>query len=243
MYAQKIKVIAYNVEFAKNTTPQAMANLLEKEKSDIICFNEVPAQGWTKKVGALLKMPYSYEGKVASANHEKGFNDKTGQYYGKYKSILSKYPLKNTEEINLPGIGWSPATVVVADVEIKKSKTITVFSLHIPSGRSNASKSKAKRLSEIIKNKFSTDKPMILAGDFNDLTNSDPLNYLYEIGFKNPWKELNMKLDNRSTIPGDGNVVIDHILFRGLSVKKGEIIEEKENFQSDHKPVWAVFKL
>ena len=60
---EQLKVIAYNVEFGKNTSPEAMASLLKPKNADVICFNEVPGNGWTKKVGELLGMLYSYEGK------------------------------------------------------------------------------------------------------------------------------------------------------------------------------------
>lgn len=243
--AQKIKIIAYNVEFAKNTTPQAMANLLEKEKADIICFNEVPAQGWTAKVGALLKMPYSHEGEVASANHEKGFDDKTGQYYGKYKSILSKYPVTNPQEIELKGIGWGPTTAVVVDVKVKKNKYVKVFSIHIPSGESNPQKSKSNNLAKIISEKFSSEKRIIVAGDFNDIQKTAPLQKFYDIGFNDAWEPASVDLSKRTTYPSyqkDG-YVIDHVLFKGLKAKKADIIEEEGKLLSDHKPVWAVFKL
>ena len=154
IFGQEIKVIAYNVEYGRNTSPEAMAKLLQSEKADIICFNEVPVKGWTAEVGKLLKLKYSYEGTIASANHTADFKDETGNYFGKFKSILSKFPLENTHEISLEGVGWSPSSAVVANVIIDKKNSVQIFSLHIPSGKSNPSNSKAKSLSKIIKSKF-----------------------------------------------------------------------------------------
>lgn len=145
IFGQEIKVIAYNVEYGRNTSPEAMAKLLQSEKADIICFNEVPVKGWTAKVGKLLKLKYSYEGTIASANHTAEFKDETGNYFGKFKSILSKFPLENTHEISLEGVGWSPSSAVVANVIIDKKNSVQIFSLHIPSGKSNPSNSKAKK--------------------------------------------------------------------------------------------------
>ncbi|MDO5978234.1 endonuclease/exonuclease/phosphatase family protein [Flavivirga spongiicola] len=243
---QEFKVIAYNVEFGKNTSPKAISKLLKPENADIICFNEVPAQGWTKKVGKLLGLPYSYEGEIASANHTDKFIDKTKKYYGKYKSILSKYPLENTHEVLLEGIGWSPASAVVANVVIDNNNSIQIFSLHIPSGKSNPIKSKAEYLSRLIENNYNTSDMMILAGDFNDLYNSKVLSYLYHIGFYNSWKALDINLKDKTTYiypESPDDTVIDHIFFKGLKVKRAEIIEEKEKPQSDHKPIWSVFEL
>jgi len=148
--SQQLKIIAYNIEFGRNTSPEALSTLFRLENADIICFNEVPGQGWTKKVGELLGLPYSYEGKIASANHTEDYRDKSELYYGKYKSILSKYPIEDTLEILLKGIGWSPASVVVATVKINKEHVLRVFSLHIPSGKDDPGNSKADYLSQIL---------------------------------------------------------------------------------------------
>ena len=239
---QKLKVIAYNVEYGRNTSPEAMAKLLRSEKADIICFNEVPVEGWTKKVGKILRLKYSYEGKIASANHTTNFKDETGNYYGKFKSILSKFPLENTHEISLEGVGWSPSTAVAAKVIIDKKNSIQIFSLHIPSGKSDPSNSNAESLSKIIKSKYTIDK-VIIAGDFNDLHDSEPLSYLYNIGFSNSWKALNVDMKNKTTYPKRPNTVIDHIFFRGLKIIGAEIIEEQGITQSDHKPIWSLFEL
>lgn len=241
--AQKIKVISYNIEFGKSTSPQDMASFLIPEKADIICFNEVPAQGWTKKTGELLGMKYSYEGEIASANHEKNYPDKTNLYYGKYKSILSKYPLENTHEILLTGLRWSPASAVVATVKISNKKAILVFSIHIPTGIDDPKKSKAHHLAQILKKDYSKFDRVILAGDFNDRFDSQPMQYLYNLGFSNPYKKLNIDLSHSTTLSREKNngKVIDHILYKNIKVKKAGIIEKKS--LSDHKPVWAIFKL
>lgn len=240
--AQKLKVIAYNIEFAKSTTIEEMYSFLRSEKADIICFSEVPGQGWTKKLGGLLGMKYCFEGKIASANHMEDYKDKSGLYYGKYKSILSKYPLEKPHEILLKGDRWSPASAVVANVKISPKKSVLVFSLHIPTGIDNPEKSKACFLQQILKKEYSGFDRVILAGDFNDRYDSEPMKYLYDIGFKNPYKSLNIDLSHSTTLSREENngEVIDHILYKGLKVIKAGIIEQRS--LSDHKPVWAVFK-
>ena len=199
-------------------------------------------KGWTAEVGKLLELKYSYEGTIASANHTADFKDETGNYFGKFKSILSKFPLENTHEISLEGVGWSPSSAVVANVIIDKKNSVQIFSLHIPSGKSNPSNSKAKSLSEIIKSKYTSHK-MIIAGDFNDLYDSEPLSYLYKIDFSNSWKAVNMDMENKTTFPQRPNAVIDHIFFKGLTIIRAEIIDEQGKRQSDHKPIWSVFEL
>jgi endonuclease/exonuclease/phosphatase family metal-dependent hydrolase len=241
--AQKLKVVAYNIEFAKSTTINEMYSFLKTQKADVICFSEVPAQGWTRKLGELLEMDYSYEGKIASANHMEEYKDKTGEYYGKYKSILSKYPLENPHEILLKGDRWSPASAVVASVKVSQKKSVMIFSLHIPTGIDNPEKSKAYFLTQVLKNDYSGYDSVILAGDFNDRYNSEPMKYLYDLGFKNPYSSLNIDLSHSCSLSREKNngKVIDHILYKGLEVKKAGIIEQRS--LSDHKPVWALFEL
>jgi len=241
--AKKIKVIAYNIEFGRNTSPEEMSSFLKSQKADIICFNEVPAQGWTEKVGKILGMHYSYEGKIASANHEKEYKDKTKLYYGKYKSILSKYPLENPHEVLLEGLRWSPASAVIATVIVSKKKSVLVFSLHIPTGVDNPENSKAFHLGQILEKEYSDNDRVILAGDFNDRYDSKPMQYLYNQGFSNPYKSLGIDLSHSTTLSREesNGKVIDHILYKGIKIKKAGINEEKSI--SDHKPVWAIFKL
>ncbi|MET2983722.1 endonuclease/exonuclease/phosphatase family protein [Aureibaculum conchae] len=242
--AQKLKVIAYNVEFAKNTTPEEMAAYLKSEKADIICFNEVPAQGWTKEVGKLLGLPYSYEGEIASAHHTEEFKDKTKKYFGKYKSILCKYPLENTNEITIEGSGWSPATAVSATIKINDSTSVRVFSLHIPSGESNPDNSRAYHLAKIIKEQYATTDKIIVAGDFNDVHDSKPMQYFYNAGLQNPWEELKVDLSNQTTYPSGkvNSYVIDHILFKGFEVISTGILKERTKPLSDHSAVRVVFE-
>ncbi len=241
--AQKLKVIAYNIEFGKSATLDEMCSFLRSEKADIICFSEVPGQGWTKKLGDLLGMKYCFEGKIASANHMDDYKDKSGLYYGKYKSILSKYPLEKPHEILLKGDRWSPASAVVASVKVSKKKSVIVFSLHIPTGIDNPEESKAYFLTQILKNEYSGYDRIILAGDFNDRYLSEPMKYLYDLGFKNPYSSLNIDLSHSCSLSREKNngKVIDHILYKRLKVKKAGVIEQRS--LSDHKPVWALFKL
>ncbi len=240
--AQKLKVIAYNIEFGKNTTIDEMYSFLKAEKADIICFSEVPGQGWTKKLGELLGLDYSYEGKIASANHMEDYKDKTGEYFGKYKSILSKYPLENPHEVFLKGDSWSPSSAVVATVKLTTKKSAIIFSLHIPTGMDKPEKSKALFLAQLLKKEYSDSDRMILAGDFNDRYNSEPMKYLYDLGFENSFQSLNIDLSHSTTLSREENngKVIDHILYKGLKARKVGIIEQKE--LSDHKAVWTVFE-
>jgi maltose 6'-phosphate phosphatase len=102
-----VRVASYNVEFGKSATPEQIGEMFKPYKLDIIGFDEAPDGDWTGRVGKVLGMPYSFAGKISSANHR-----------DKYKTILSKTPLEGTEEHKLTGRGWTPASVVRAVTEI-----------------------------------------------------------------------------------------------------------------------------
>jgi maltose 6'-phosphate phosphatase len=98
-----VRVASYNVEFGKCATPEDIGEMFKPYKLDIIGFDEAPDGDWTARVGKVLGMQFSFVGKISSANHK-----------DKYKTILSRTPLEGTEEYELTGRGWTPASAVRA---------------------------------------------------------------------------------------------------------------------------------
>lgn len=241
--SKKIKIVAYNVEFAKATTPKEVAQHLKREDGDIICFSEVPSREWTALVGKELGMEYNYVGRVASANHIKEYRDKSGKFYGKFKSILSKTPLTESHEMLLNGTGWKPVSVVFAKT-IVGSYPILIGSLHVPSGKKDPLNSCSANLAKLIQSY--KDETIIITGDYNDLANSAPMQPLYKEGFKNSWIVTDFKLKNEKTWDAKSNKnagVIDHILYRGpLKAIEAEIIKSKTP-PSDHYAIKTTFEI
>jgi len=240
-YTKKIKIIAYNIEFAKATTPHEMALCLKSQNSDVICFSEVPSGDWTALVGKELGMDYCHVGKIASANHEEDYRDQTGKFYGKYKSILSKTPLFGTDEKELNGTGWSPVSVVFARTNINGNDFL-IGSLHIPSGLKDPANSCAANLAELM-DSYNDDR-IVITGDYNDLYDSEPIKILYDHGFSNAWQTLDYDLLNQKTFDAksdESEGVIDQMLYRGvLNPVEAEIIKS-DNPQSDHYAISASF--
>ena len=117
-----VRVAAYNVEFGKNASPEEIGKMFKPYNLDIIGFNEVPDGDWTDRVGKVLGMKHTYVGKISSANHK-----------DKYKSILSRIPLRSTVEHDLTvqrKRSWNPASVVRAITQIN-GIPISFYSLHI----------------------------------------------------------------------------------------------------------------
>ena len=248
-----IKFAAYNVLFGLWGDPESIGKNLKKHNLDIIGFNEVPNGDWTKRVGNILKMNYTFVGAISSANHK-----------NKYKSILSRYPLYDTGEIEINGNGWKPASLVHAKIQIENIK-IKVFSTHIP-GQKNPNDSAASLISNKIIKK-SNDENLIILGDLNNETNNGALKTFHAAGMKSIWTELGIKGSKHSTHKhietGVESGIIDHIYFKSktheISTKNGGIIYDAFNLLdkdydipryknewikygkplSDHRPIWA----
>ena len=228
--AVTLRVAAYNVEFSKSATAEQIGEMFKPFKLDVIGFNEAPDGDWTKRVGKVLRMGHSYVGKISSANHK-----------DKYKTILSRFPLEETGEVSLKGVGWNPASAVKAVIR-KGGIPITFYSLHICG--SVKDKGHAHFLATEVLPKEKSER-VIVAGDFNNRVGDDSLNFVEGAGMRPTWKDLQIELSQQFSYnaftPEKQAGVIDHIFYNASSGAKaadGGIIELKKPL-SDHKPVWA----
>lgn len=245
---QELTVVAYNVEFSRTTRPENVADLLAPVKPDIICFSEVPNGGWTGKVGKILDMPYHFIGSVASGNHILQYPDLTHKHFGKFKSILSKHPIVEGRDVITQGDGWRPAGAVRGTIVLPEGDSITVYSLHVPTGIESPSTSASFDLVKYLNLNHGDNDNIVLAGDFNDLNDSQSMRLYYENGFESTWDGLDIDLNGRTTSlyklsPTPDIRVIDHIIYRGLEAIEADILEEKNTPLSDHKAVWAKLRL
>ncbi len=227
-----VRVAAYNVEFGKNATPEEIGRMLKPYNLDIIGFNEVPDGDWTARVGKVLGMQHSYVGKISSANHK-----------DKYKSILSRTPLKDTVEHEVRvERGWNPASAVRAVTEVD-GVSVALYSLHISGSKGN--EGHACKLATEVLPKEATDRVIVL-GDFNNNMGDVAMTALETSGYRATWKDLKIDVSKEFTYnalkPEWRNYgVIDHILYNtasGAKAAEGSIIELKKPL-SDHKPIWA----
>ena len=230
-----VRVAAYNVEFGKSTTPEEIGEMFKSYNLDIIGFNEVPDGDWTARVGKVMGMNYSYVGKISSANHK-----------DKYKSILSRTPLKGTSEHELSFSrrrSWNPASAVSAVTEID-GIPFAFYSLHICGTKGNHNDGHANDLAKNILPRETNDR-VIVVGDFNNNIGDVAMNAIEGAGYQATWAGLKIDLSKEYTYNAFDSKknygVIDHIFYNtssGAQVNEGEIIELKKPL-SDHKPIWA----
>jgi maltose 6'-phosphate phosphatase len=234
----RIRVAAYNVMFGGHGTAEEIGKMFSKYNLDVIGFSEVPAGDWTARVGKVLDMKYSFVGKTSSANHK-----------DKYKSILSRTPLREMTEIQLPGQGWNPASAVFALTDVPGCGDVAIYSLHICGNREKPGKNgrlacQAQSLVDHIRTREHANC-VIAMGDYNNCLGDPALDLMKSIGMCNSWCDLNYSLTGRRTYSAvdkkTSHGVIDHIYYRarpGLKATDGGIIE-LERPLSDHTPISA----
>ena len=116
----KLRVVAYNVACGQWATPEQIAEVLKPLNPDIVLLNEVPkadqgkdVKDWSRRLAEQLGLKHVHVGTVSSANHKSPrWGDVTGNYGGKYKSILSRTPLSESKEFLVEGSGWKRASAV-----------------------------------------------------------------------------------------------------------------------------------
>ncbi|WP_181938030.1 MULTISPECIES: endonuclease/exonuclease/phosphatase family protein [unclassified Arenibacter] len=239
-----LKVAAYNVEFSDKGTAEEIGEFLKSYQFDAVCFSEAPGGDWTKKVGAVMGLNHVLVGKYSTAGHK-----------DKYKTIASRTPLSNYEEV-LMADTLHTATRATTMV---KGKEITLYSVHFPFGwRDQAhideTTNKIATFVNYLREKQS-DETSLVMGDFNFvLSTNDYVSPYYEmfveLGMVSSWRDLGIDVTGLGTMvkfkpeskPAGG--VIDHIIYPTNKVKaiNGQIMEMEKPL-SDHKPVWALLEI
>jgi endonuclease/exonuclease/phosphatase family metal-dependent hydrolase len=254
--AAKLRVVAYNVACGQWATPERIAEELKALKPDIVLLSEVPkanrgkkVKDWSQRLADKLGLDHVHVGVVSSAGHKSPkWGDPTGNYGGKFKSILSRTPLTGGKDISVEGSGWKRASAVRVETEID-GRTFALYSLHLP-GFAHHNKpptssaawegSKHKALADHI-NAEKESYDVIVGGDFNEWTEG--------LVIKSMLKETRMKNSTKEKS-------IDHILYSIRNKMKllqtgrdwGPKNQNKDNAKSngclsDHPWVWCELEI
>ena len=254
--ATKLRVVAYNVACGQWATPERIAQELKVLKPDIVLLSEVPkanrgkkAKDWSHRLADALDLDHVHVGTVSSAGHKSpNWGDPTGNYGGKFKSILSRTPLTEGKDISVEGSGWKRASAVRVETEIDGRK-FALYSLHLPGFAHHKRQpvelsawecSKHKALADHI-NAEKESYDVIVGGDFNEWTEG--------LVMKSMLKETKMKNSTKEKS-------IDHILYSTKNKMKllqagrdwGPKNQNKDNVKSDgclsdHPWVWCELKI
>ena len=252
----KLRVIAYNVACGQWATPEQLAELLKPLNPDILLLSEVPianrgkdVKDWSQRMAEALGLKHVHVGTSSSAGHKAPkWGDLTGNYGGKYKSVLSRTPLTEGKDIIVEGSGWKRANPLRVETEIGGRK-FALYSLHLPGYAHNKKQptkpeaydnSKHKALADHI-NAEDPSYDLIVGGDFNEWTDGVVMGGLLKA----------CKLKNVVTEQS-----IDHILYstarpiKLLEVKRDwgpkNLNDKNERYEgrlSDHPWIYAEFEI
>ena len=254
--AAKLRVVAYNVACGQWATPEQIAEVLKPLNADIVLLSEVPkanrgkkVKDWSHRLGDALGLGHVRVGMVSSANHKAPtWGDVTGNYGGKFKSVLSRTPLTEGKDFLPEGSGWARASAFRVETEINGRK-FALYSLHLPgfahhkrqpTELSTWKGSKQKALADHI-NAEKESYDVIVGGDFNEWTDGLVMRSFSE----------ETKMENATQEKS-----IDHILYSTKTSIKllekgrdwGPKNQNKDNVKSngclsDHPWVWCELEI
>ncbi len=231
-----MKVMTYNIRHGKGLDQKInlarIAKIITSENPHLVALQEVDQKvdrskniDQTKELARLTKMPFFAFGSSISFG---------GGKYG--NAILSKFPIKNSFSLALPG--REKRSALIAEVKLPKSAQtpLTFISTHF------ALDEKSRQSSVQLINKKLAAIPhhrIILAGDLNATPKSAPI-----LSFLKSWKNTTARKP-RFTVPSlKPSSQIDYILYR--LPKSDQITQTKainDHGASDHRPLVSTFKL
>jgi endonuclease/exonuclease/phosphatase family metal-dependent hydrolase len=186
-------VATYNINYG-NVNLKNTVETIRKAKADLVCLQETNKDS-EKAVREALGAQYPYM----------TFHDQPG---AAGFAILAKSPLKNVRVIRRQ---FGPHDTVLADVE-PGGRIVTVVNVHLqptvpaetdglPAMMRLFLKTEAIRIKEIelIHKGLPKDRPVILLGDFNSISNMTVPTYLAAAGFIDSFAAVNKDADQHIT--------------------------------------------
>lgn len=236
----EIKVMTYNVHHCNPPDKKdvidvdAIAEVIRQQNADMVAVQEVDVNtGRSGKINqaALLSqksgLPHYYFAKAM---------DYDGGEYGLL--ILSKYPLSNTQTIQLPKTENKrdePRVLALATITLPGGLLIRFGSTHLEAFNKT---SRMLQIKEINRVAASTTLPFMVAGDFNAEEKSDVIQTL-DLSFTRTCYNCPKTFDEASE-----SGTIDYIAFKKdnpFVVKSHQVIQNKT--ASDHFPVVALLQI
>ncbi len=236
---QEIKVMSYNIHHANPPGHkgvidlEAIARVIRDQKPDLVALQEVDVNtsrsGKVNQASALaqlLGMNFYFARAI----------DFDGGKYG--VAILSRHPLSEMETIPLPEDAAPRSedrVLAIATVTLPSGKTIRFGSTHLDVENAANRLQQVQTISQIADQEK---RPFILAGDFNDLPESQAIAELDKIFSRT------CQSNCAYTFPQDvADRTIDFIAFTkesGLQVVSQQVIPER--YASDHLPLVATLR-
>ncbi len=222
-----IKVVSYNIGFAKNVD-RAIHELTEFDElrsADIILLQEMDEAG-TQLIAQALRYEFVYYPASIHSYHHKNFGN----------AILSKWPISESEKILLPHVNprnKQRRIAVKAVINIEQFKVL-VYSVHIETFWLGQRKRDAQ-IAFVVNSIDGSYQHAVVGGDFNTLTRRS-IRQL-EDRFDRIGMERASKGTGSTVRYGFFGFTLDHIFTKGMYVSGSGICGESQ--ASDHVPIWV----
>ena len=268
-FSGSLKIVCFNIAHGRGATDdnwaeggapkvrrlEEIADLLIKIDADIVVLNEVDFDStWSGSVNQseLLARLARYPFRMERRNLDFGF------VYGSWKfgnAVLSKFPITQTSPADLPvHATWESLLAgaksgAICEIALDDQTKIDLMAVHLEHRSELTRVQSARRIVELAQ---SSDRPMIVAGDFN----STPSGFPFSDSTEQNDNALNLLLQSKAfktqptenptnsdlTFPSDQpDRVIDWIMIPNYAnFDSYKVIETK---LSDHLPVVARIQL
>lgn len=235
-----LSVLTYNVHrgvhpITKRSVQEDVRILLEYSKADVICLQEVFRRDEINQsdLEKLCEDTWGYQcfGQNAVFPHGSQGN-----------AILSRFAIKKWINRDITIHGKEPRGVLVAEI-VDQTHSLdcvivcTHFGLH-----KREKVSQANMLKEVLSHELMKDKPVVLAGDFNDWHGVFDRD-ISAFGYKEAHRTLKSGLPR--TFPSFFPVLsLDRLYYRGATPIAAAVVRQRRfHLHSDHLPVVSVFQL
>ncbi len=245
-----LKVLTYNIHKGFNMTGSEFT-LHEIKKSineinaDIVLLQEVVGSHakHSKKISNWPKHPTQCEF-LAEDNWPYFQYGKNASYPGRDhgKAILSKFPIVETENINISTNRWEQRGLLHCTIQLPLEKSVHIFNVHLnllEGGR----KTQFGKIKERISSHVNDKSPILIGGDMNDWTQNLHQDFITLTDFSESHVHLNKKFAQSfpSFYP---KLTLDRLYFRHLSILSSTTLQDAHwKKLSDHLPMLVEFEI
>ena len=234
----RVRILSYNIHHAagvdRKLDVERIARVILSQKPDIVALQEVDFKATrSKSVDQPAELARLCEMKVVFG----GNIPLQGGQYG--NAVLSKFPIVKSTNTKLPNFAnGEQRGVMTVEIELEKSiEPVILFATHFDHRRDDKERiASAKAVNKMAKT-FG-ERPLLMAGDLNDVIGSPTLAELESL-----WTRTNKK--PMPTVPvASPQKQIDFVLYRPAN--RWKVIEVKvldEEVASDHRGILAILEL
>lgn len=238
---ETIKVMAYNIHHANPPSKpeeidlDAIVNVIKQEDPDIVALQEIDANTGRSGPGNQAEM-------IAERLGMNVFFGKAIDYDGgEYGvAVLSKFDLTDGKINRLPtqsGTNGEPRVLVTAKITTPKGNEIRFGSTHLDAQREDTNR--LLQIEEVVKIGQNEQLPLIIAGDFNAVPDSEVVRML-DSHFKRTCRLCGFTSSAQNPVR-----TIDYIAFKHpenkFEVESHKVINE--TYASDHFPIVSVINI